>query len=213
MRKIFSSIVIVALGVAAFASPIRSMLGADGAEIIEDSSLPPYIEEGLVWMWSLSDEIPLDEEELSVQLIDMYNGGDFTFEVVFVNTDVAVTGPIIYMNNMFIFGPRNAAPSGAAPNPRPYMNYDGSSYFIGFQYTNPMRLAMSATLSSVTRAWNTYYVSSAITRSITATSASIISKNTLGINEIACIRIYNRALSKPEMDYNYFVDRERFGLL
>ncbi len=40
--------------------------------------------------------------------------------------------------------------------------------------------------------------------------SSIASRNHRGM--LYCIRIYNRALSTDELDFNYSVDKERFGL-
>ena len=91
------------------------------------------------------------------------------------------------------------------------MRYDGVYEWIPLKYTDPMRLCMSATLSSVTRAWNNYYLTISRERSMEATTAAIYEKNDLGINEIACILIYDRALSRDEMTYNFMIHQREFG--
>ena len=214
MKNKIIAIVFSLVGTVCFCSPVNSVLGADGMEIIsDDMPKTTYIEDGLVWMWSQNDGELLDENELSIHLIDMYNGGDFTLDIAYVNTDTSVTGPDIGINgfNCLVIGPRNAAPTGSNPNPRPWMLYDATPGWLFYQYPNPLRLAMSATLSSVTRYWGETLETSTIERSIVATSAVIYNKNSLGKNKIACILIYDRALSEEEMQYNYMIHKLEFG--
>lgn len=213
MKNKIIAIIFSLVGTVCLCSPINSMLGADGMEIVDDLPEFTYIEDGLVWMWSQNNGEPLDENELSIQLIDMYNGGDFTIDIAYVNTDTSVTGPHIGINGYgcLVIGPRNAASTGSTPNPRPWMMYDASNYWIRYQYPNPLRLAMSATLSSVTRYWGETFITSTEERSIVATSAEIYNQNSLGKNKIACILIYDRALSEGEMQYNYMIHKLELG--
>ena len=213
MKNKIIAIVFSLLGTVCLCSPIKSMLGADRMEIVDGFPEFTYIEDGLVWMWSQNDGELLDEKELSMQLIDMYNGGDFTIDIAYVNSDTSVTGPQIGINgfNCLVIGPRNAASTGQTPIPRPYMRYDATDHWITYQYPNPLRLAMSATLSSVIRYWGETSRASTVERSIVATSAAIYNKNSLGKNKIACILIYDRALSEDEMQYNYMIHKLEFG--
>lgn len=214
MKNKIIAMVFSLVGTVCLCSPVNSMLGADGIEVIVDD-LPEftYIEDGLVWMWSQNDGELLDEKELSIHLIDMYNGGDFTIDIAYVNTDTSVSGPHIGINgfNCLVIGPRNAASTGSTPYPRPYMRYDAKDNWLTYQYPNPLRLAMSATLSSVTKYWGETFIVSTVERGLVATSAAIYNKNSLGKNKIACILIYDRALSEEEMQYNYMIHKLEFG--
>ena len=52
MRKIVLGIALGLVGVVAYAAPIKSMLGADGVEMVEvEENVNPYITDGLVAMW------------------------------------------------------------------------------------------------------------------------------------------------------------------
>ena len=216
MKAIFACLIAITFACACSAFPIKSMLGADGVErSLPDELVPIYIEDGLVFIWTMNDGDPLDEASLGSVLIELYNNSDFTFDVCYVNPDESVSGPTMYLygdiNYPILIGPRNAASAGSNPNPRPNMRYDGSSYFLPFHYTDVFRLAMSATMSDVTRYWNTIMYAQQKERVVTASRFAIYEKNSLGINEIACVLVYDRALSKEEMDYNFTIHQLEFG--
>ena len=216
MTAKFACLIVITFACACSAFPTKSMLGADGVQrSLQDESVPTYIDDGLVFIWTMKDGEPLDNASLGSVLVEVYNNSDFTLDVCYVNSDESVSGPTMQLfgnaNYPIMIGPRNAASTGQTPNPRPNMRYDTTSYFIPFHYTETFRLAMSATISSITRYWNTRTYIEQRERTCIASGFAIYNKNTLGINEIACVLVYNRALSKEEMDYNFMIHNMEFG--
>ena len=216
MKAKFACLIAIAFACACPAFPIKSMLGADGVErSLQDESVPTYIEDGLVFIWTMNDGEPLDEASLGSVLVEVYNNSDFTLDICYVNSDESVSGPDMYLfgnaNYPILIAPRNAASTGQTPNPRPYVMYDATTYWITFHYTEPFRIAMSATMSSIARYLNTNTYIAQRERTCIADSFAIYQKNTLGKNEIACVLVYNRALSKEEMDYNFMIHNLEFG--
>ena len=175
---------------------------------------PTYITEGLVWMWSRNSGEELDTNELKSELIDMFNyNTGMTLDVCYTDCDFAVSAPQIYitdssLGDCILMGPRNAG-SASAPNPRPFMNFNGNQYYIivsGIMSKEPWRLGMSYNQdnSLLLRAWNTTYFGETIEKNKTAKKV-LLSNLSTSSNRVASVLIYNRALSQSEMDANYRV--------
>lgn len=223
-------------------SPVRSMLGADGSEII-DGEMPTaadYIQDGLIAMWDAIENVGWGRHD-SYTLVwrdlvgthDLHSDGKITSWGIdksiihgnahgsgWIGQNFEVGGQLCYDvclgdfgNGAYVFG---APFSGGV---RPSVTRSFIIWGSGPSYMSNPRLPSNTNIT--VNFGDGVYLDSEKVAAIRGPASGITSRP-FGIGyyytsmtvdmEVRCFRLYNRTLTPEEIAYNYSIDKMRFGL-